>query len=167
MIEIQLTRGYIALIDDEDRWVTAVHWHVQVNPKTVPYAIHSTEDCDGVKKSVLLHRVILGVTGAVTVDHINGNGLDCRRANLRVATHAQNLCNRGKQRNNTSGFKGVAWEPRRNRWRAKLNAAGIEYWGGLHDTPEDAARAYDVLARKIHGEFAHTNFPLKSLGANL
>lgn len=86
------------------------------------------------------------------IDHINGRTDDDRIANLRLATHQQNLCNRGKQRNNTSGFKGV--HRHHDRWRARIAVNGRHVSLGVYVNPEDAHRAYAEAAARYHGEFA-------------
>jgi hypothetical protein len=89
------------------------------------------------------------------VDHINMVVANDKWANLRIATHAQNLQNRGKQKNNTSGFKGVFFHPQSGRWRARINANKQSVSLGLHDTPELAHMAYREAASALHGEFAN------------
>jgi len=106
-----------------------------------------------------MHRLILNPPAGITIDHINGNGLDNRRENLRLAGRGQNQCNRGKQSNNTSGFKGVTWHKNLNKWEAGISISGKRYHVGFYKTPEAAARAYDDAAKKYHGEFARLNFP--------
>lgn len=107
-----------------------------------------------------LHRVVLGVTGQkVIVDHINGDPLANRRINLRLATDSQNVCNKTKSRNNTSGYKGV-WkrnDGRRKCWVAEIVHNGIDIKIGSFYTKEDAAKAYNTFAIKFHKEFANLN----------
>ena len=99
----------------------------------------------------LLHRVIMGVDDRWTlIDHIDGNRLNNSRSNLRVCTQQQNLCNRGKQTNNTSGFKGVSWLERKQKWRAMISNKFIGYF----KTAEEGHRAYVKAAQELHGEFA-------------
>ena len=90
----------------------------------------------------------------MVVDHINGNGLDNRRSNLRVCTRSENGMNRGKNKNNKSGYKGVAWHEKAKLWRATLGLKGkIIHLGDFADKSE-AYRAYVEACKKYHKEFA-------------
>lgn len=91
-----------------------------------------------------------------TIDHIDRDRSNNRISNLRLATASQNQANRGKQRNNTSGYKGVYWVESSGKWLAKVVFRGRQYSFGLHDSAEAAHDAYCVGAKKIHGEFAAT-----------
>lgn len=88
------------------------------------------------------------------VDHINRDRVDDRWTNLRPATRQQNQCNRGKQANNTSGFKGVHFHPQSGRWRARIGIGRKQKSLGTYDTPELAHEAYTAAAKQLHGEFA-------------
>lgn len=153
--EIPLTRGYVAIVDDADYdavvaigpWVASV----QKGARLV-YAIRSSRG-DG---PILLHRFL---TGWPLTDHINNDGLDNRRSNLRPATHAQNMWNQRPNRNTASGFKGVHQSNRSGRWRARLRKGDADYHLGYYDTAREAALAYDEAARRLFGEFARPNFP--------
>jgi len=152
--EITLTRGLVALVDDADydAVVAAGKWYVQPGPNTF-YARRSYKR-DGDRWSIQMHNFL---TGWSFVDHIDGNGLDNRRSNLRPADDSQNQMNRGAPSNNTSGFKGVGRE--RLGWRARIHIGGRSIYLGYFDTPIDAARAYDEAALHHYAEFARTNFP--------
>lgn len=156
MKEIPLSRGLVALVDDGDyERVTSVgKWYA--NPSDRTFYARKNFWRDGRCVSVRMHTLI---TGLRLVDHANGNGLDNQRTNLRAATSSQNSMNRQLRSDNTSGFKGVTMHSQSGRWRAQINRAGEKYLLGAFDTPEDAARAYDLAARQLFGEFARLNFP--------
>lgn len=156
MREITLTRGQIALIDDDD-WdlVTQFKWRVFC-PQKIAYAVSqiSRAEAQGKNRTIRMHTLI---AGPGLIDHRNGNGLDNRRSNLRPATTSENCINsRGWGR--TYGYRGVGFQ--KGRWRAYIGVAGKQVTLGRYDTKEDAARAYDRAALMYYGEFAHLNFPL-------
>lgn len=94
-----------------------------------------------------MHRVVAGEPPCgLEIDHINGNGLDNRRANLRFVTHAQNLANQRPQQGRTSRFRGVCWLRRDQVWRAQIKSGGKTCYLGCFADEEDAARAYDASA---------------------
>jgi len=105
-----------------------------------------------------LHRVITGCEDGLVVDHKNGNGLDNRRDNLRVCTQAENLRNRKINSNNTSGFKGVRFDPLSHTkpWRARITVSGKRYNLGTFCSANEAHEAYCKAAAEKHGEFART-----------
>jgi hypothetical protein len=150
-ITVPLTRDLEALIDAPDAHLVAgAAWHAVSSRRTF-YACHR------IGSRVLRMHTIL--TGWPLVDHVNGNGLDNRRANLRPATFAENARNRRRPKNNTSGFKGVSWNRRQGQWQSYITADGKRRHLGFHGTAETAALAYDVAARELHGAFAYLNFP--------
>lgn len=158
---VPLTRGYVTIVDAEDyEEVSRYKWCAAKRPPTVtPYAVRTLRNA-GHKTNVALHRVLLDITDPrIQVDHINGNGLDNRRINLRLATASENQWNRRRRAVNASGFKGVTLERRWGRWRARIRVHKRERSLGHYDTPEAAARAYDEAARRLHGEYAALNFP--------
>jgi hypothetical protein len=106
----------------------------------------------------MLHRVILGVLQGATVDHINGNGLDNRRINLRTCTTAENAHNQVPQVGGTSAFKGVCWNRAVRKWQAQIKHGGRKKYLGVFASEQDAAKAYDVAANKYFGAFARINF---------
>ena len=114
------------------------------------------------ESGTLMHRDIMKPNKDMVIDHINHNGLDNRRINLRICTKAQNECNRPAQKKNPTGFKGVS-DARAyssiNPYMAKIAKRGKQYYLGYYATPEEAARAYDAKAKELHGEFAYLNFP--------
>jgi len=161
MKEIQLTKGKVALVDDEDfEWLNQFSWQAQKDKETW-YVVRHLETIDSKRPSVLMHREILGLgtykENPVHVDHRNFNGLDNRKENLRVATHTQSRANRRSFRGSTSQYKGV--HKLGNKWRACLQSEHKNIRIGIFKDEREAAIAYDHFARKHHGEFAHLNFP--------
>lgn len=154
MKEIQLTRGMVAMVDDEDfERINAIKWTLQKGGNTF-YAVNSRNN------NTLMHRVILKAKKGEVTDHINHNGLDNRKINLRLCTHSENLRHRKKHKNNDSGYKGVYADKKTKtpRYRAQIRVNKKKICIGSFGDPVDAAKAYDKAAKKYHGEFALTNF---------
>ena len=157
-VEIPLTRGYVALIDDEDVERVSAHrwWAVPGGrPAGKMYAYTQIS-----RKTVYLHRFVLApMPFRALVDHRNGDSLDCRKSNLRIATGTLNNAN-AKVAVGISGYRGVHRSSRKDSaWRAVIEVGGrVTRITGFRN-PEDAARAYDELARVHFGEFATLNFP--------
>lgn len=152
---IPLTKGYEAVIDAGDvPKVEGVNW-IATTPKHHIYAMRSLpRDSLGHQEKVMMHRLILGAPEGVLVDHINGNGLDNRKSNLRLVTFLENAWNARKYKTSTTGLKGVTYEPSRQKWRARINVAGKRMSLGWFDTPGAAHTAYCDAAKRWHGEYA-------------
>ncbi len=103
-----------------------------------------------------MHRQILGLQfgDKREVDHIDGDGLNNTRANLRLCSSSQNKMNIGRRTDNKAGFKGVSWHNVMNKWRARIKINGKEIRLGYFNTPVEAAEVYRHNASKYHGEFA-------------
>jgi hypothetical protein len=113
------------------------------------------------RTTLTLHNLLMNTPKGMVTDHINGDPLDNRKENLRICTAAENQRNRGANKNNTSGFKGVSWSKRDKIWRAGIGHDGKDIKLGCFEDKEEAARAYDRKAIELHGEFAYTNFPIE------
>jgi len=147
---------YESIVDDEDfDLVRQFNWSINTNG----YA-HRTVGKK--RKKLYLHQLIMKIPRGKDVDHRNGNKLDNRRENLRVATRSQNIVNQFKQKmrngiKTTSIYKGVYWQKNRNKWLVRLGRSKLGYVGYFTDE-EKAGRAYDERAMLLFGEFAKLNF---------
>jgi hypothetical protein len=156
---IKLSRGKYAIVDDDDYYRLAGYkWYAQKAWNTYYAVRNEYGKKDEERKSILMHREIIKVGAGFVADHINHNGLDNRRANLREASFAQNNYNRRKIiRNKSSKYKGV-YRHRGKKWRAMIKVNKKSMHIGSFDDEAQAAKAYDQAARKYQGEFAVTNF---------
>ena len=155
-VEIPLTQGRVALIDAEDvDRVLQYKWHACHRPPNW-YAATSAERRRG--RVIYLHRLIAGAKPGEHVDHINGDGLDCRRQNVRICTNAENRRNMRSTRG-VSRYKGVASSTGNATriWAAYIWFNNRKIGLGNYETEEEAARAYNAAALNYHGEFACLN----------
>ena len=152
---VPLTQGYETIIDASDAHVVSGYkWSVSKKKgEKTQYAI-TTKCVGGEKTSIILHRLLLNAPKNMHVDHIDSDGLNNRRNNLRLATCAQNQWNTGIKSNNKSGAKGVKWDPSRGNWRAQLQVNKKLVLNRNFATIEDAKIAYADASRKYHGEFS-------------
>lgn len=127
-------------------------WCLKKKSKILMYAYANIGDV-----VIYLHHLVLPPTKNTLIDHINGNGLDNQRINLRIATNSQNLANRGLNKNNSSGYKGVSFNKRKNQWRAYITCKGICKHLGYYTSKERAAKEYNRVAFEAFGEFAKLN----------
>jgi len=154
---VPLTNGGETLIDDSDASaVLAFKWMAVRDARTGRQYVHRTTDPQD-----RLHRFILGPPEGVDVDHKNGDGLDNRRSNIRIATRSQNNQNWAKLRG-AGEFKGVTWDKQHKRYRVQIQKDGKHYFLGLFTSPVFAAMAYDETATEKFGEFCCVNFPVDS-----
>ncbi len=149
---VPLTRGYEAIINADDlHLVSGKNWRAQLSGNTV-YAVSG----GGAETVKLMHRVILGDQVRNIVDHIDGNGLNNVRSNLRDATRSQNQMNRKTAKHNKSGLKGVSYDPRSKSWRARININKTRLNIGTFPSKEEAHAAYCVESKRLHMEFSRT-----------
>ena len=150
-------RGY-AIVDDEDYEVlNAFKWYAMKHGNTF-YAVRAISNGKGRQKTISVHREILKPKKGLLCDHVNHNGLDNRRENLRVCTHQENMYNMQiSRKNNTSGYKGVVFYKPYKKWCAQIRFQNKGKTLGYFSNPRDAARAYNEAALKYHGTFANLN----------
>ncbi len=156
MKKIALTKGYYALLDDEDyETVSKFAWHAVKNRAGQRYAYrHKTS----INPYSAMHRMVMSVQDpAVLVDHKNGNGLDNQKRNLRTATKSQNTQN--SRARNGKEYKGTYKNSKARTYFSLITHKGVSYYLGSFYTPEEAAHAYDNAAKKKFGRFARLNFP--------
>ena len=157
-VSIPLNHGKTALIDDQDaERVSGFSWYAHFQHDRWYVQTWRQE----IRRPLSLHRFILDAPPDILVDHRSGDGLDCRRANLRECSSFGNNQNSRLKRSNTSGFKGVSFKRASGKWVAQIVAFGRHQYLGLFESPVDAALAYDAAARIHFGEFGRFNFPLE------
>lgn len=147
---IPLTKGMFAMVDDADYPVLSrFKWHASKDGKTFyPQNVNFGR----------MHSVLVTACKPLEVDHIDRNGLNNQRSNLRICTHQQNNWNQGKKKPGTSKYKGVSWFPARKKWMAKMRIKGKNTHLGCFQNEDDAAKCYDKHAALHFGEFACFNF---------
>jgi hypothetical protein len=153
MREIELTKGRVALVDDDDfDRLNQYKWCLGGDSQYTYYARRQSG-----RENIFMHRVILDAPADLHVDHIDGDGLNNQRSNLRLVTRSQNHQNRRPDTNARSRYKGVSWVSAYSKWRATIKVQGKRYSLGYHANEVDAARAYDTAARLHYGEYARLN----------
>lgn len=156
IIGIPLTKGYIALVDVQDADLAQFNWQSRVDKHTI-YAMRAIRG----QSPIHLHQVILArvlrhdLLSDERVDHIDGNGLNNCRSNLRIATSTENSRNRRRRCDNTSGFKGVSWSREHQKWHTYIYFNGKSIHLGYFNTPQAAHQVYCDKARELFGEFAN------------
>jgi hypothetical protein len=150
---IPLTRGQFAVVDAEDYlWLSKYQWFAKGTPGHY-YAVRKENG-----RSIKMHRQIMNAPDHLVVDHIDHDGLNNRKENLRICTFAENCRNLRPSRHKSSKYKGVHWNKRNKKWAAQITCNHKTHHLGYFGEQIDAAKAYDKAARKYHGEFAQTNF---------
>ena len=148
---IKLSRGLVAVVDTSDyRWLSEWKWSALLAPRTA-YAIRRDYAAPG-QPMIYMHRLIMGATDGQEVDHIDHDGLNNRRSNMRTCTRAQNSQN---QRPQSAHYKGICRDG--TGWRALITANKKVHYIGVYLTAIGAAHAYNMAATELHGEFALLN----------
>ena len=161
--QIRCTGGEVVLVDDTDLPLVEQHaWTVIVTHRGKAFSRQYAGNTRA-GTTVYMHRLILNAQPGFEVDHRDGNTLDNRRSNLRLATRSQNQANRGKPRGHySSQYKGVSRSTRG--WVAQMTVDGKGVFIGLFATEVEAAKGYDAEILKHFGEFAFLNFPIFKSG---
>lgn len=156
MKEIPLTRGKVALVDDDDYgWLSNYKWYAQKGHNTY-YAVRGRRAMTNQSHTVYMHREING-TGK-QIDHRDGNGLNNQKFNLRECTSQQNQFNKRKARVGKSQYKGVFRYGSGKKWKAQIRHGYKSIHIGCYETQLAAAQAYDAKANELFGDFALPNF---------
>jgi len=156
--EIKLSKGQVAIVDDAD-FEFLNQWKWSTTGHGVKFYAHRVKTINGVSCHILMHRLLMGLSigEKVYVDHINNNGLDNRRANLRIVTKKQNAYNSLPIIGKKSEYKGVCFDKQRLKWRASICPNRKYIVLGIFKEEIDAAKAYNDAAIKHYGEFAYLN----------
>lgn len=161
---IPLTQGYEAIVNESDYpQVSQFSWHAEINKrglKTDVYAARWIVGLNGKRRRMRMHVELMGYKQGMEVDHRDRNGLNNCRSNLRFATHADNSRNASIRQDNTSGFKGVTFEPYTRgskKWKSTIQYDKRRITIGRYLTAKDAAMAYNDKAMRLFGEFACLN----------
>lgn len=153
MKKIPLPYGKFALIDTED-WDELSQYNWSLDSGGFPQRRARPGEHP---QTIRMHRQVMGYPQNREVDHIDRNRLNCQKSNLRLATRSQNQANCGPRKNNTLGYVGISKTDKK--WTAACKKNYRRYVAGRFLTKEEAAKAYDKLARELHGKFAYQNFP--------
>jgi len=157
---VNLTRGHVSVFDPEFcAPVSLYRWHAHFDGKnTYARRCHHAEiDGRRLSLSVHLHAMVMPSVGDLVVDHRNGDTLDNRVENLRLASMSQNSANQRKRLGTSSRYRGVSHV--RGQWRAVVGHQGRQVYLGQFASEEEAARAYDAAAKSLFGKNSRPNFP--------
>jgi len=157
MKEIALTKGQVALVDDDDfEQLSKFKWQALWQPgRRVFVAVRSTPRPN--QKTVFMTRQIMRAPAEKEVDHHDHNTLNNQRANLRVCTGSQNQGNSRQRKGCSSRFKGVCWHRDHQKWIARIRKTYKLQHLGYYADEREAARAYNQAAIEHFGEFAYLN----------
>ena len=151
---IQIPGGIEFMVDAADfHLVSQYHW---------TYGKRGYPSAKINRQNVTLHKLLFPNTRGLDIDHISGNKLDNRRANLRLCTHQENMFNQRIRTTNSSGYTGVSYHKSAKSYEAYINFCGRKRYLGLYHSAEEAAMARDHAALEVHGEYARLNFPKES-----
>jgi len=151
-------KGVATIVDDEDvDFILSKKWQIMKSYKRIYFQHKYLDKITHKYKGYTLHRALMGLPAkGLYVDHIDNNPLNNSKANLRICNAAQNAWNRKKESSNTSGYKGVSYHAKSNKWRANIRVNKKLLSLGLYDTKESAYEAYCFASKKYHGEYGRT-----------
>jgi hypothetical protein len=160
--------GYEYMIDEEDaEKISKYHWfgyqsykklaNGEVKRERKYIAARLYKDRKTPLKHIALHRVIMDAPEGLQIDHVDGNGLNNKKSNLRICNQSQNLANGKRYRNNKSGYRGVTWHKKTKKWQAEITINHKRVALGYFHSPVEAGIAYNEAAKKSFGEFARLN----------
>lgn len=163
--QVILTHGQVAIVDDADfTRLSAFKWYaIRANMRKENW--YAKRNCweNGKTRTVLMHRELMG-EHHVAIDHIDGDGLNNTRANLRSCSHTLNNANTERTLA-SSGYRGVYWEPNKEKYAARISLGGRRLKRlGSFDSPIEAAKVRDDFVAELYGEFAVLNFPKNRVG---
>ena len=159
MKKIELTQGKFAIVDNEDfEWLNQWKWHYN-NSDGYAYRTKVFRRINGKqpKEHISIHRLINKTPKGMETDHINHNRLDNRKNNLRTVNRVQNCMNTSIRKDNKSGFKGVSFSKDRQKWMACIKFDNKVHNLGRFITKEEAALAYNQMAKIVYSKFAYLN----------
>lgn len=157
--EIPLTKGKVTIVDAGDyEFLSQWNWFSLNDYYAARTKYIGMFNGKPKRITIKMHQVLMNAPEGFEIDHINGDGLDNRRSNLRICTHQQNIWNRRAQKGSTSKYKGVSFQASTQYWKAYISIdGGKQKHLGCYLNEEGAARAYNKAAKKYHGEFARLN----------
>lgn len=158
MKKIQLSQGKAALVDDEDyEFLSRWKWHYGVGGYACRSQYFGMMNGKPKKKLILMHRVVNKTFVDDQTDHINGDRLDNRRLNLRTVNQSQNNMNQKPLAGKSSIYKGVSFFKRDETWEAHIKKDGRKRHIGYYSSEKTAARAYNIMAHQLFGDYARPN----------
>lgn len=150
----------IILVDDEDyNFLNQFRWYLRRSNKRnnqLGYA-QTPITINRKQTSIIMHKILIDIPNGMVIDHINHNTFDNRKSNLRIVTKSQNQMNKLPQKGKISKFKGVNWDKNLKKWKSRCSLNRKQYYLGLFEDEIDAARAYNIKAKELHGEYAYLN----------
>ena len=160
MKKIKLTKGKYALVDNDDyAELIKYKWRATIERDGVSYAVRGTRNKVGKYSMIAMHRVIMKTPKEMVTDHIDGDGLNNQKKNLRICTRSQNNMNTKMGKNNTSGFKGVSrmYVNKKLKWQVHIRVDKKIKYLGYFATKEEGYKAYVEACKKYHKEFTYFN----------